>query len=82
MRKDPASVTRSADIPATAFTAIGLVDLDAVPEERFHLPLDEDEKPIPLIEFLDPPRTGVGSRSTPRKTRSKNQRKRERKSRR
>ncbi|MDJ0764251.1 MAG: hypothetical protein QNJ97_14810 [Myxococcota bacterium] len=75
-------VALAADGPASAFTAIGAVDLDAVPEERSHLPLGEDENPIPVVEFLDPPRKKVGKRSTRRKTQSRNQRKRKRKKRR
>lgn len=70
----------SADGTVSAFTAIGAVDLDAVPEEKSHLPFDEDENPIPLVEFLLPPRSGLGKISTHRK--SRNQRKRERKKRR
>jgi len=33
------------------FVVLGLVDLDAVPPEKGHLPLGEDDNPIPLIPF-------------------------------
>lgn len=33
------------------FVVMGLVDLDAVPPEKGHLPLGEDNNPIPLIPF-------------------------------
>jgi len=31
----------------------GIIDLDAVPEDKKHVPLGEDDNPIPLVEFLD-----------------------------
>jgi hypothetical protein len=34
-----------------AFALLGLVDLDAVPEDKSHLPLGDDDNPIPLVEF-------------------------------
>lgn len=36
-----------------AFSVLGLVDLSAVPEEKSHLPLGDDDNPIPLVEFSD-----------------------------
>jgi len=33
------------------FTILGLVNLDAVPPEKRHLPLGEANNPIPLVEF-------------------------------
>jgi hypothetical protein len=35
------------------FTALGIIDLDAVPEEKQHLPLGDDDNPIPLVEFTN-----------------------------
>lgn len=35
----------------TEFTVLGLVDLEAVPQEKRHLPLDGDDNPIPLVQF-------------------------------
>lgn len=32
---------------------VGIVDLDAVPEEKRHLPLGDDDNPIPLVEFTN-----------------------------
>jgi hypothetical protein len=34
-----------------AFAVLGLVDLNAVPEDKQHLPLGDDDNPIPLVEF-------------------------------
>jgi hypothetical protein len=47
------------------FTVLGLVDLSAVPRARSHLPLGDDDNPIPLVEFTGlPGRPGTGSRAT------------------
>ena len=35
------------------FVVAGLVNLDAIPPERHHLPLGEEGNPIPLIEFTN-----------------------------
>jgi hypothetical protein len=35
------------------FSVLGLVDLDAIPEEKSHIPLGEDNNPIPLVEFTN-----------------------------
>ena len=35
------------------FTVAGLVDYDAIPEEKAHLPLGDDDNPIPLVKFLE-----------------------------
>ena len=35
-----------------SFIVIGIVNLDAVPEDKRHLPLGGDDNPIPLVEFL------------------------------
>lgn len=46
------------------FTVLGLADLDAVPEEKSHLPLGGDDNPIPLVEFTGlPGRPGTGGRA-------------------
>lgn len=33
------------------FAIAGVVDLDAVPEDKTHLPLGDEDNPIPLVEF-------------------------------
>lgn len=43
----------SVAVTPTAFTLKGIVDLDAVPHDRAHLPLGDDDNPIPLIEFTN-----------------------------
>src|SRR5262245_10479634 len=35
-----------------SFVVIGIVNMDAVPEDKRHLPLGGDDNPIPLVEFL------------------------------
>jgi len=37
----------------TEFAVAGIIDLDAIPEEKRHLPLGDDDNPIPLVEFTD-----------------------------
>jgi hypothetical protein len=34
------------------YTVAGIVDLDAIPEEKADLPIGGDDNPIPLVEFL------------------------------
>ena len=34
------------------FVVLGIVNMDAVPEDQRHLPLGSDSNPIPLVEFL------------------------------
>ncbi len=36
------------------FAVMGIVDLDAVPHDKRHLPLGGDDNPIPLVEFIHP----------------------------
>ena len=42
-----------------AFAVLGLVDLSAVPEEKSHLPLGDEDNPIPLVEFTGAPGKGT-----------------------
>lgn len=35
----------------TTFAVAGIIDLDAIPEEKRDLPLGDDDNPIPLVEF-------------------------------
>ncbi len=42
------------------FVVLGIVDLDAVDEDKRHLPLGEDKNPIPLVEFINSPRQNEG----------------------
>jgi len=34
------------------FAVLGIVDVDAIPEDKKHLPLGDDDNPVPLVEFL------------------------------
>lgn len=44
------------------FTVLGLVDSDAIPEEKSDIPLAEDENSIPLVEFTNLRQKQVGDR--------------------
>ena len=37
---------------AVSFVVIGIVNMEAVPEDKRHLPLGGDDNPLPLVEFL------------------------------
>jgi hypothetical protein len=37
---------------AVSFVVIGIVNMDAVPEDKRQLPMGGDDNPIPLVEFL------------------------------
>ncbi len=52
------------------FTVLGVIDLDAIPEEKRHLPLGDDDNPIPLVRFTNiskPGRPARRRKTTPRK---------------
>lgn len=46
--------------PSASFTVLGLVDLEAVPEEKQAVPLGEEGNPIPLVKFLEHGGSGSG----------------------
>ncbi len=56
---DPADVSKMLQntLPhwdvGSEFAVAGIIDLDAVPEEKRHLPLGDDDNPIPLVEFTN-----------------------------
>jgi len=52
-----------------AFFVAGLVDFDAIPEEKRELPLGDDDNPIPLVEFLNTSTAKKTYRTRPRVTR-------------
>lgn len=56
------------------FTVVGLVDLDAIPEEKEHLPLGGDDNPIPLVEFTNISRGGAGGGSSRQRKRADQER--------
>ena len=37
---------------AVRFVVLGIVNMEAVPEDKRHLPLGGDDNPIPIVEFL------------------------------
>ena len=61
------------------FAVMGVIDLNAVPPEKAHLSLGDDDNPIPLVQFTNvaggdapgPKRLAGRSKSGPRKKRSK-----------
>jgi hypothetical protein len=38
---------------AVQYVVLGVVNLDAIPEDKRHLPIGGDDNPIPLVEFLN-----------------------------
>ncbi|MFH1743655.1 MAG: hypothetical protein ABIH23_32015 [bacterium] len=40
---------------AVEFAVPGIVDMEAIPEEKRGIPLGEDDNPIPLVEFTNHP---------------------------
>ena len=54
------------------FCVEGLVDLEAIPEHKRHLPIGGAENPMPLIEFQGP---GVAPRRQPLTKKERQQRK-------
>ena len=37
----------------TEFTALGIMDLDAVPESKRSMPFDDEDNPLPLVPFTN-----------------------------
>jgi len=52
---------RTAD--GSAFLVMGIVDLDAVPEDKKSLPFDDDTNPVPLVQF-----TNIGGKKSSSKS--------------
>lgn len=52
------------------FAVAGIIDLDAIPENKRHLPLGEDDNPIPLVEFTYPSERPPSERPMPAKERA------------
>lgn len=42
-----------------SFLVAGIVNQDAIPEDKRNVPLGEDDNPIPLVEFILPPPSGI-----------------------
>jgi hypothetical protein len=47
----------------TEFAMLGIVDLEAIPPDKQHLPLGADDNPIPLVEFTRVTRQQTAERS-------------------
>lgn len=58
------------------FVVLGLVDLDAVPEEKRSLPFDDDTNPIPLVQFTNLGKKPVTGSSPRRSSKGKRKKKR------
>ncbi|MBI4769278.1 MAG: hypothetical protein HY784_02415 [Chloroflexi bacterium] len=46
------------------FAVLGIVNLDAIPEDKRDLPLGDDDNPIPLVEFTYPSGSPSAGRPT------------------
>jgi len=55
------------------FIVAGMVDLDAIPEEKSRVPIGSQDNPVPLVEFIKPSKTptSVKNSSGKRKKRTK-----------
>jgi hypothetical protein len=69
------------DVRDVQYAVLGLVDLDAVPEQKRHMPFDEKTNPIPLVEFANLDEPGPADRSPAAGRRLKWRKQRKRKSR-
>ncbi|MFH0825523.1 MAG: hypothetical protein V2B18_22440 [Pseudomonadota bacterium] len=47
------AVTTVGSNPRAQFAVLGIVNLDAVPEEKKSEPFDEDDNPLPLVKFIN-----------------------------
>ena len=52
------------------FTVLGLVDIEAIPQEKRSIPLGGDDNPIPLVQF-----TNIGKRQGTPRSRKKRRKK-------
>jgi len=50
---DFASIGMDSEIRGSKFAVLGLVDLDAIPDDKKNIPLGDEGNPIPLVEFLN-----------------------------
>ncbi|MHC1742921.1 MAG: hypothetical protein AB9873_07800 [Syntrophobacteraceae bacterium] len=60
------------------YTVLGLVDIDAIPTEKRHLPMGADGNPIPLVKFKnianEPSERGKSCRTSTKKRQAKRKR--------
>jgi hypothetical protein len=75
-----AFIALSEDVRAD-FTVMGIVDLDAVPEDKRDVPFGDDTNPIPLVKFtnIDRPKDSRASRSKDKRNRNRMKRERRKK---
>jgi hypothetical protein len=71
----------AADGPRAAFVVLGLVDFDAIPKDKEHVPLGDDDNPLPLVKFTNLGDSASGAKLSGgegRKRKSKKHRKKRR----
>ena len=61
------------------FTVIGLVDLDAVPEEKAGISVGDDDNPIPLVQFTNITSSRMSQKRKPSQKRRKKSRRHKKK---
>ena len=49
----------------------GLIDMEAIPPEKKHIELGDDDNPIPLVEFKEPKKKSVASIGNSKRRKSK-----------
>lgn len=53
------------------FTVPGIVDLDAIPQEKADIPIGDDDNPIPLVKFTNLPNKRLSKRRQSKVTEAK-----------
>ena len=38
---------------SSMFTVVGIIDFDAIPEDKRNIPIGKDDNPIPLVKFIN-----------------------------
>ena len=58
----------AAGVPMARYRVLGIIDMEAVPEDTRDIPFDEDTNPVPLVKFIrtgERPEPGVPRLSRP-----------------
>lgn len=61
------------------YVVMGIVDLDAVPEDKRSLPFDDDTNPVPIVQFTNVGREEPSARSGPKSLSSRKRKNRKKK---
>jgi hypothetical protein len=56
-------MTRSRASGRLEYTVLGIINMNAIPKEKAHLPLGGDDNPLPLVRFIDSSEPGQAKRA-------------------